>query len=264
MQTFNNESMILEMFREVNTKEILPLGNFLKCKWIHCALTGVLNRKEWIDSSGKNDPPPDFYDNKHKLMMDVMRIDDHAYIDEKGRIQNKTLQHEGELIKKINQPDRDDIKLFVVGDTKLPTNEDHNFERYYKNFERVFKEHAKKLDLYQANHPGFKTIFFICDESCAYVETFNIEDKNKERYEGCIIPSSKPHLFCLDKKFVKIIKESKVDYVIWYAPWKLLRHLKNSKIEILTLPKCAIFDVKNITDKKLIEYDHKLMMSSEM
>lgn len=95
MQTFNNESMILDAFREVKTKEILPLGDFLKCKWIHCALTGVLNRKEWIDSSGKNDPPPDFYDNKHKLMMDVMRIDDHAYIDEKGRIQNKTLQHEG-------------------------------------------------------------------------------------------------------------------------------------------------------------------------
>lgn len=264
MLTFNDESMILDAFREVKTKEILPLGNFLKCKWIHCALTGVFNRKEWIDSSGKNDPPPDFYDNKHKLMMDVMRIDDHAYIDEKGKVQNKTLQHEGELIKKINQPDRDDIKLFVVGDTKLPTNEDHNFERYYKNFERVFKEHENKLDLYQANHPGFKTIFFICDESCAYTEVSNIDDKNRERNEGSITPNCKPHLFCLDKKFVKIIKESKVDYVIWHAPWKLLRHVKNNKLEIFPLPKCAIFDIKNITDKKLIEYNHELMISVEM
>lgn len=263
MQTFNDESMILDAFREVGTKEILPLGNFLKCKWIHCALTGVLNRKEWINSSGKSDPPPDFYDNKHKLMMDVMRIDDHAYIDANGRIQNKTLQHEGELIKKINQPDRDDIKLYVVGDTKLPTNEDHNFERYYKNFERVFKEHEKKLDLYQTNHPGFKTIFFICDESSAYMEALNPNNVSKIRFEG-EITAGRPHVFCLDKEFVKIIKESKVDYVIWYAPWKLLRHAQNDKIKILPLPQCAIYDVKNLTDKKLIEYNQELMISSEV
>lgn len=263
MQTFNNESMILDAFREVKTKEILPLGDFLKCKWIHCALTGVLNRKEWIDSSGKNDPPPDFYDNKHKLMMDVMRIDDHAYIDEKGRIQNKTLQHEGKLIKKINQTNRDDIKLFVVGDTKLPTNEDHNFERYYKNFERVFKEHEKKLDLYQTNHPGFKTIFFIFDESSAYAELLNPDDVNNERFEG-EITACRPHLFCLDKKFVKIIQESKVDYVIWYAPWKLLEPVNNNKLEVFPLPKCAIYDVKKLTDKKLVEYNHELMISSEL
>ena len=263
MQTFNDESMILDAFREVKTTEILPLGDFLKCKWIHCALTGVLNRKEWINSSGKNDPPPDFYDNKHKLMMDVMRIDDHAYVDAKGKIQNKTLQHEGELIKKINQPDRNDIKLFVVGDTKLPTNEDHNFERYYKNFERVFKEHEKKLDLYQTNHPGFKTIFFICDESSAYMEALDPNDTNRTRFEG-EITLGRPHVFCLDKKFVKIIKESKVDYVIWYAPWKLLRHAQNDKIKIFSLPQCAIYDVKNLTEKKLIEYNQELMISSEV
>lgn len=251
--------MILDAFREVKTKEILPLGDFLKCKWIHCALTGVLNRKEWIDSSGKNDPPPDFYDNKHKLMMDVMRIDDHAYIDEKGRIQNKTLQREGQIIKEINQSDRDDIKLFVVGDTKLSTNEDHNFERYYKNFERVFKEHEKKLDLYKSNHPGFKTLFFICDESTAYVEAFNTEDVSKERHQGDLT-LCRPHIFCLDKKFVKIIKESKVDYVIWYAPWKLLQA---AGLSIFPLPKGAIFDVKNLTDKKLVDYNHKMMISAE-
>lgn len=263
MQTFNDESMILDVFRDVKSKEILPLGNFLKCKWVHYVLTGLMHRKEWVNSSGKNDPPPDFYNNKHKLMMDVMRIDDYAYIDAKGKVQNKTLQHEGELIKKINQPDRDDIKLFVVGDTKLPTNEDHNFERYYKNFERVFKEHEKKLYLYKSNHHGFKTIFFIFDESCAYIEASSMDDKNKERHEGDITPNCKPHLFCLDKKFVKIIKESKVDYVFWYAPWKLLQHMINNKVKVFPLPKCAIFDVKNLTDKKIIEYNHDLMISAE-
>lgn len=268
MQTFNNESMILEMFRNVKSKEILPLGNFLKCKWIYCALTGAFNRKEWINSSGKNDPPPDFYDNKHKLMMDVMRIDDTTFKNKKGKLVDLTRQKEEKLLKSYlgdnYRNERDDIHCFVVASSGLPTNEDHNFERYYKNFERVFKEHENKLDLYQANHPGFKTIFFICDESCAYTEVSNIDDKNRERNEGSITPNCKPHLFCLDKKFVKIIKESKVDYVIWYAPWKLLRHVKNNKLEIFPLPKCAIFDIKNLTDKKLIEYNHELMISVEM
>ncbi len=259
MQTLNDESMILDMFRDVKSKDLLPLGNFLECKKIHLALTGVFNRKEWINSSGKNDPPPDFYDNKHKLMMDVMRIDDHAYIDERGKIQNKTLQREGQLLKEINQPDRDDIKLFIVGDTKLPTNEDHNFERYYKNFERVFKEHENKIDLYKSNHPGFKTIFFICDGSTAYVEALNTEDVGKERHQGDLT-LCKPHIFCLDKKFVKIIKDSKVDYVIWYAPWKLLQ---TAEFGIFPLPKGAIFDVKSLTNKKLIEYNHDMMISAE-
>ena len=35
--------------------------------------------EEWQCSSSKSDPPPDFYSDKYKLMMEVMRVDDHAY-----------------------------------------------------------------------------------------------------------------------------------------------------------------------------------------
>ena len=260
MQTFNDESMILDVFRDVSIKDIALFGNFLKCKRIHHSLTGIFNRKKWIDSSGKSDPPPDFYNNHHKLMMDVMRIDDHAYVDEKGKVQNKTLQHEGELYKKyFNYPDRKDLKLFMVADTGLPSDEDHNFDRYYKNFERVFKEHEKKIDLYRSNHPGFKTIFFIFDESTAYAEAINLDDVKRKRVKGCIT-AAKPHFFCSDKKFVNLIKESIVDYVVWYAPWKMLQ-IDNGNV--FPLPKCAIYDVKNLADKDLIEYNHSMMFSSE-
>ena len=265
MQTFNDESMILDAFREVKTTEILPLGNFLKCKWIHCALTGAFNRKEWINSSGKNDPPPDFYDNKHKLMMDVMRIDDTTFKNKKGKLVDLTRQKEEKLLKSYlgdnYRNERDDIHCFVVASSGLPTNEDHNFERYFKNFERVFEEHEKKLDLYKSNHPGFKTIFFICDESSAYQQVKTAQDL-KEPKEGQIILAT-PHLFCLDKKFYEIIKNSKVDYVIWFAPWKLMRYIDKDKVKLFKLPKCAIYDVKKLTYKKVVEYDHKLMVSSE-
>ena len=47
--------------------------------------------KTWIDASSKNALPPDFYNNKFKLMMDVMRIDDHTFVDKNGnlKVQNK-------------------------------------------------------------------------------------------------------------------------------------------------------------------------------
>lgn len=263
MQTFNNESMILENFMELKTNEITLFGDISVCEWLHKVLTKGKNKKEWINSAGKSDPPPDFYNNKYKLMMDVMRIDDHAYIDKKNRIQNKTLQHESELFKIIDKPEMKNVNVFVIGDTKLPTNEDHNYDRYCKNFERVFKDHEKKLDLYQTNHPGFKSIFFIFDESSAYMENIDANDIKKSRFEGEII-ACRPHLFCLDKKFVDIIKKSKVDYVIWYAPWKLMRYLINDESEIFPLPKCAIYDVKNLEEDNLLDYNDNLMISSEV
>ena len=51
-----------------------------------------------------------------------------------------------------------------------------------------------------------------------------------------------------------------MDYVIWYAPWKLLQSIEKG---ILLLPKGAIFDVKNLTEKKLLDYNHEMMISAE-
>jgi hypothetical protein len=31
------------------------------------------------------------------------------------------------------------------------------------------KKHIKSIPLYQKNHPGYKTVFFVFDESCGYV-----------------------------------------------------------------------------------------------
>ena len=76
--------MILDCYRLIDTPKIY-LGNKLTCIKIDKSLTGIISRKKWINSSGKNDPPPDFYNDKKKLMMDVMRIDDHAYINKKGK-----------------------------------------------------------------------------------------------------------------------------------------------------------------------------------
>ena len=261
MSTFNDESMILKYFKDVSNNEIAIFGNLFICKHIIYSLRWEINKRKWKNSSGKNDPPPDFYNDKQKLMMDVMRIDDCAYVDGKGKVQNKSLQREGELYKEyFKDIDRKDLQILIVPNTKLPTNEDHNFKRYYDNFVRVFKEHESKLDLYKSNHPGYKTIFFIFDESSAYCEASDMKDVKREKHEGMKTSEVKAHLFCYDKEFVKIIKESEVDYVIWFAPFKLIQA---EGIGIFPLPKCAVYDVKHIKDAELFEYNHKMMISSE-
>lgn len=95
------------------------------------------------------------------------------------------------------------------------------------------------------------------------MESIDANDIKKSRFEGEII-ACRPHLFCLDKKFVDVIKKSKVDYVIWYAPWKLMRYLINDESEIFPLPKCAIYDVKDLEEDNLVDYNDNLMISSEV
>lgn len=131
--------------------------------------------KLWSDSSGKSDPPPDFYNDKLKLMMDVMRIDDHAFESKNGKIVNPTNQRESVIQKQIRKSGLLDSfpnvkNVIVTAVTDLPTDEDHNYKFYYSNFERVLMKHNNQIDLYGKNHPGYKTIFLVLDESSAYFE----------------------------------------------------------------------------------------------
>lgn len=48
-------------------------------------------RSLWINTSNKNDPPPDFYCPTEKIMMEVMRIDDHSFIGKRGGVINKRM-----------------------------------------------------------------------------------------------------------------------------------------------------------------------------
>lgn len=261
MITHDNELRVLEEFRELSTKYIDRIGNFLKCEYIHNSLTGVLNRNKWKNSFGKSDPPPDFYNDKHKLMMEMMFVEDNSYKNKKGKLVNKTKERENIILKTIfgsnYKNERDDLNVTVVTSSGLPSLEDHNFNRYFDNFKRVFDKHVKKLGDYNKNHPGYKSIFFIFDGSTAYVE--HLDGLPLEPKPGQLL-AGRPHIFTRDRRFVNIIKNSGVDYVIWYAPWKAILKPGGG---VYDFPRCAIYDVKNIKEKDLFDYDPKFVISSE-
>ena len=90
MNRFDNEDKIISQFQEVNDNEVMFATQSETIEAVYSSIHTEALWKNWINSSDKSDPPPDYYSPKDELMMDVMRVDDHAIVDKKGKIQNPT------------------------------------------------------------------------------------------------------------------------------------------------------------------------------
>lgn len=216
----------------------------------------------WIESSGKSDPPPDFYSDEYKLMIDVMRVNDTERKGKKGKLHNPTMAHEKELFNELKQSGIlecfPEAKIILSGDTQLPTYEDHNYNLYLKCFRRVVSKHIDSIPLYQKNHPGYKVIFLVFDESSAYFEAKWSIDKKKQLYKWESL-SGQPHFFFLDEAFLDVFTDKGIDYLFWYAPYKRFERITPP----LDLPKLCIYDlsIKQLPCKK---YDNEKMSSAEV
>lgn len=264
MNFFDDERKIIDFFQDSSIFETWfptpSLGAVRIYKSIH-------NRKkwnEWIYNAGKSDPPPDFYSKKFGLMMEVMRVDDHTHVNEKGILVNPTNEKESKIQKEVRQKikaahpeiDTTRIPIFVNAITGLPSNEDHNFVFYYESFKRTVEKHISKIPLYRQNHPDKKLVFFICDESTAYVR---VDDQELVRRGPVALEEfvGDPHCFFADSRFWEVFKDADIDFVVWYAPFKMLHGCK------IQLPKVAVFDMKRYNFRKMIHYPPENMVSSE-
>lgn len=175
MGIYDDENKIIESFQEISEDKICLIPENIELNRVFKLIYNKEEWGKWVDSSAKNAPPPDFYNETNKIMMDVMRVDDHAYENEKGQIINPTLQKESKIYKELMSSEfikninfKGDI--FITTRTELPSELDHNYIFYYKNFDRIIENHVKSINIYKKNHPNFKIIFFIFDESSAYFE----------------------------------------------------------------------------------------------
>lgn len=264
MNFYDDERMIIEDFQMVSNSEVF--FPFCSCGAIE-ALKSVRNTKKWANwtyNAGKADPPPDFFSEKYHLMMEVMRIDDHAFVNEKGVLINPVNMRESKIQREIrekiksSQPDADldSIKIIVNAVTDLPSAEDHNYQFYCGNFRRALEKHIKKIPLYRSNHPDKKLIFFVFDESTAYVQVDNPE--LVKRGPVALEPFEAESVWhFMDKRFLDVFRNADVDYLIWYTPYKIFY---GSPVQP---PKVCVFDVKNYRYNSLVAYPEKLVMSAE-
>lgn len=245
----DKEIDFIEDFRMLKSEEIFVVGNEYEIEKI---INIINNNSDWIDSSGKDQPPPDFYNEKEKVMMEVMRVDDHGYR-KHGKTINPTYRRENEIRKELEEKGFDklfpDAKLIANVDSGLPTKEDHNYEYYYNNFKRTIEKHSDNIKNYRENHKDYKLLFFVYDESSAYIDA---ESTNEISVYGSL------HLYFFDKRFVECFRNEDIDYLVWMTPYKRYQYAP----EKLQPPRATVYDIKNI-NYELIEYDEKRMVSSE-
>ncbi len=261
MDLFDNENEIIEHFQDEPTTSIMLLPPCDETENICQSIIDEDNWKLWVDTSGKNAPPPDFYSDELGLMMDVMRVDDHGFIGKKGKPINPTLARESAVTKELDELGLftrfPNAKLHLLVDTKLPTEEDHNYRFYRDNFIRIIAAHKEKIKNYKENHPNHKIIFFVFDESSAYMQ---VTEKTTNPRKGQIIPGQQLHYWFLDKAFWSVLKDSEIDYLIWYTPYKLITDINHGKLD---LPRAIVIKTNELP-KEQYEYDENRMMSSEI
>ena len=86
MKTLNDECVLVDRLKCEDLDKIVTIGDEEKCKQIIETFFDDEKFKYWIECSGKADPPPDYFSDKFGLMMDVMRVDDCAYVNDKNKI----------------------------------------------------------------------------------------------------------------------------------------------------------------------------------
>lgn len=265
MNYFDDENKAIEHFQEYTSAIVYLSEDIEETAQVFKKIYNKSEWAEWKDSSKKEAPPPDFYSDKFKLMMEVMRVDDHSRVNDRGQVINPTnireakIQREfrSNLIRHGYDPNKDNIELFVNAVSGLPTFEDHNYTFYYEGFARVLNHHKDRIALYRKNHPSYKLIFFVFDESSAYVEaSVPIKDLCVRAFEKF---TGEPHLFYRDKRFVDIITSLDIDYLIWYTPFKRLE----SDEEVPLLPNVAVYDMKKYIPYDTINYSLERTISSE-
>lgn len=263
MNLYDNEVEIIRDFQMIPLDSIciVPDGEEESSD----VLLSILDKnrwKYWTESSGKGDPPPDFYCDTYGLMMDVMRVDDHGFVSPKGKIVNPTLAKEHEIIKEFERMGvfvtNSSVRLQVLASTDLPTEEDHNYVFYRDSFQRTIESHIRKIRHYKENHPGYKVIFFVLDESSAY---FELDSPMQKIIEGEAF-TGYPHHWYDDKSFVETFANTEIDYLIWYTPYKHCTAFSEEDGECLMLPQVVVFNAKRI-GIELKVYNLDLMESSE-
>ena len=243
LNSLNRESFILENFRLIPSSRIKYVGRFLPCFRVERLIKSILFSKSWTDSSSKRDMPPDFHNDKHHIMMEMMRVDDGVG----SKHSPNSFTRTNDLLNKYFDSDYKNklaqCSAYVIPDTR--DDKKFNFKGYFQTFKRVLTNHSEKVDNYRDNYPKCKTcVLFICDESNAYYQ-------NVDNGESKIL-----HLCFNDKKFVEIIEHCKADYVVWFTLNKTV--LRENEKEIKQ-PLACIYDVKH-TKQIGFDYNHDKMI----
>lgn len=221
MNFFDKESNIIEWMQGTSIKDVCFTFSTISCFLFYLSIRLPILYQYWIDNSGEIKAPPDFYSDKYRFMLEVMRVDDYKLGGKSPNALETKLVYELNLERKRNNLptfDEDNIKLIVLPDmSKASIN---NYDVYVSNFSRIVKKHVDKINIYRSNHENYKLCFFIFDESTCYGEPFFLDEYEKKHAGDSMLVNL--HLFWLDRNLIDVFIDADIEYVFWFAPFKNL------------------------------------------
>lgn len=237
MNELDNENRILELFRCVPTEKVCILSEDAFSRSVYESLVNAPDN--WIDNSGKSNPPPDYLNHKESIMLEMMRVND------TGSASNR---RESEMQHELS--DSGILSLFpnLKSITCVPDVHSQSYDNYIKSFTSSLTKHNGKIEKYKTNHPGIDhVVFFICDESEAYFEMHELTSKGYRAIE---------HRWFMDERFMSVIKSTNADTVIWFTPYKVMER------DGLNYPDITVINPKLVDDSMLIKYESDLMVDT--
>lgn len=257
----DSEINIYNDFLDVPYSKILLIGPKTKS-----LINKIRDKSSWIDNSSNTNNPPDFYSDKYKLMMDFMRISDCEFETKNGKIVNPNNIREKEIMNGkvengiiliMNPKTGKKIERYIP-DFKEPC----TYNNRIKSFEKTIIKHKNKINIYKKNHPGFKTIFFIYDDSAPYIIAphgiINPKANTKCNSYGL-------YLYWRDKKIIDVLqKDGNIpDYVLWYTPNVEGHQIYKADGTLLEINKITLFAPNIIAKHFVIDYSNKNILCSE-
>lgn len=160
--TYKNEQDIVNLASHTDDSVVCfyPAESVLAHKFLASLRSGNLDQRE----------RPDFEDLSASLLLEAMLVDDHPRPGKK----DKTRAREGAVLREIKELGlavHSDATVVAAVSSGLPTDQDHNYRAYVAQFTRTISDHARNLDAYHAERPGFDLGFLVFDEAKAYFES---------------------------------------------------------------------------------------------
>lgn len=257
MNHYDKEENIIKLLQATSYNDIHFVNRTSDVRKFFCSLYRENEFKNWINSSGKDDMPPDFFSDKYRYMLEVMRVDDYvAGNNSPNALESKKIKEIDDIRRRngLRTISEANITALIIPD--MSKSSENNYSIYIENYKRIINKHIKKIENYRQNHPGYKLGFLIFDESPGYVM---VTDKNIKPKKGDII-SAFQHVYIRDKNLIGIFEGKDLDFVIWMTPYK--NFPPNPKV----YPEICVFDMMNKSawKRNLIEYKTDEMLCLEV
>ena len=237
-----DENVIIDLIQITEPAETYFVTNSKTEHYIYKAI--MKEWDVWTLNNGHDRPPPDFYSEAHKLMFDVMRINDseRQIVTTKGKTKKKNpiLAKEARIMQEIKAafPDVENRNIFINVMPDGNFDESHNYKQYCEHANRVFDSHIKSIPLCRHLHPTFKMGFLVMDETESYfmhqniIDAYAAFDPNKQ-----YLVNGYPHIPINDRRIMQTLLDNDIDFVIWYMPYK---HREGSPLQP---PKLVFYDL---------------------